>query len=172
MKIFLIGITATTFILQPAFARKCSNITKEQVLAAQKSWGEGIVAIGKDNNPRLAAIKQIDTLYAYDIGKVLFKPTLAAKKQFRSTKEDALSYFVRGNISEDRGFALAPFTNVYFENEDIIINCNSALAMGNYYFTNLQGEKLKVEYSFGYIMDKKGNLKINLHHSSLPYQPN
>jgi len=29
-----------------------------------------------------------------------------------------------------------------------------------------------VEYSFGYIKDEDGNLKIALHHSSLPYSPN
>ena len=32
--------------------------------------------------------------------------------------------------------------------------------------------KLKVEYSFGYILDKEDNLKIIFHHSSIPYNPN
>lgn len=42
--------------------------------------------------------------------------------------------------------------------------------MGNYYFTDANTNKeIKVEYTFGYIKDKDGNLKINLHHSSLPY---
>ena len=45
-----------------------------------------------------------------------------------------------------------------------------ALAMGNYFFTDLSGAETKVEYSFGYIRGPGGELRINLHHSSLPYQ--
>ena len=43
--------------------------------------------------------------------------------------------------------------------------------MGNYYFEDLAGNEVKVEYTFGYkLID--GNLKIDLHHSSFPYNPN
>ena len=42
------------------------------------------------------------------------------------------------------------------------------MAMGNYFFTDQNGDKTKVEYSFVY--KKVGNsLKIILHHSSLPF---
>jgi hypothetical protein len=58
---------------------------------------------------------------------------------------------------------------VRFENEGIVINGDSALAMGNYYFTTTEGNEIKVEYSFGYVKDANGALKINLHHSSIPY---
>ena len=44
-----------------------------------------------------------------------------------------------------------------------------ALAMGNYFFTDLNGNKTKVEYTFAYIKHDIGDLKIILHHSSLPY---
>jgi hypothetical protein len=44
------------------------------------------------------------------------------------------------------------------------------LAMGNYFFTDLSGIMVKVEYTFGYIRGNNGNLKINLHHSSLPFK--
>jgi len=40
--------------------------------------------------------------------------------------------------------------------------------MGNYFFTNPEGEEVKVEYSFGYRIDSEGNLRICLHHSSIP----
>lgn len=102
---------------------------------------------------------------------MLFKPTKAAADQFRGTKDEALSYFVTGNIAEDKGFALAPYSKVRFENEGMVIDCDSAMAMGNYYFTTTDGKDIKVEYSFGYVKDEDGELKINLHHSSLPYQP-
>ena len=51
----------------------------------------------------------------------------------------------------------------------VVLNVNHALAMGNYYFTDKNGKTVKVEYSFGYIKDNNGDLKINLHHSSFPY---
>ena len=131
--------------------------------------GEGIVSIGKSESPENTAQNHLDTLYAYGHGEVLFKPTKAAKDQFRGTPEEALSYFVTGIVDEDKGFALAPYTDVRFENEGIVTDCDSALAMGNYYFTTTQGQDIKAEYSFGYIKDEGGALKINLHHSSLPY---
>ena len=40
--------------------------------------------------------------------------------------------------------------------------------MGNYFFTTPEGEEVKVEYTFGYITDSEGKLRINLHHSSMP----
>lgn len=171
MKKFLSITTSTIIALSAsaAWAGKCHNITTKEVIAAQKEWGEGIVAIGKSKNPQEAAMRHLNTLYGYDLGEVLFKPTKAAKEQFRGTKREAHSYFVKGIVSEDKGFALAPYTKVRFENEGIITGCDSAIAMGNYYFTTTNGQDIKVEYSFGYIKDDNGNLKINLHHSSLPY---
>ena len=144
-------------------------ISTVEVEAAQKGWGEGIVKIGKAKDARKAAIAHLDKFYAFGHGQVLFKPTLASVDQFRGTKKEALSYFIGQDMKEDKGFALAPYTNVRWENEGIITDGNSAMAMGNYYFTKTNGEEVKVEYSFGYIKDKDGHLKINLHHSSLPY---
>ena len=148
-----------------------STITKAEVLAAQQGWGNGIVEIGKADNAKKAAMKHLKTFYGFDYGTVLFKPTLASVKQFRGTEKEALSYFIGDDLTEDNGFALAPYTNVYWENKDIIITANTALAMGNYFFTKADGETIKVEYSFAYFKDTNDNLRINLHHSSLPYQP-
>ena len=49
-------------------------------------------------------------MYAYDNSEVLFKPTLASKKMFRSNLEGVVSYFVAGNdkYPEDNGFATGP----------------------------------------------------------------
>jgi hypothetical protein len=165
----LVALTATS-----AFAGECGtshSITKAEILAAQKAWGDGIVRIGAAADHKKAAMEHIDALYAYDLGPVLFKPTKASVVQFRDDKDEALSYFVGGKEPEDKGFALAPYTKVRFENHAMTMDCDSALAMGNYYFTNTQGQEIKVEYSFGYVEDKNGQLKINLHHSSLPYSP-
>ena len=141
---------------------------------AQKAWGEGIVAIANahknDGDYVSIASNHINTLYAYQMGPVLFKPTLAAIDQFRPTFDTALSYFVASNNAcpEDKGFAIKGWTNVRFENSEVIIDGGTALAMGNYYFTDPQGAEVKVEYTFGYIEDDQGNLRIQLHHSSMP----
>tara|TARA_B100000683_G_scaffold121043_1_gene118999 strand:- start:410 stop:829 length:420 start_codon:yes stop_codon:yes gene_type:complete len=135
-------------------------ITKEQVLAAQDAWGNGIVAIGK----RVQDAREfVNKMY---VAGALFKPTMAKEQPFRIEEDYAVSYFVGGCCAEDSGFALKPWSAVRFVNADIIINGNQALAMGHYFFTN-NGEETMVEYSFGYAL-VDGELKINLHHSSLP----
>ena len=53
----------------------------------------------------------------------------------------------------------------------MILNEKTATAMGNYFFTESNGNIVKVEYTFGYFMNENNDLKINLHHSSLPYIP-
>ena len=149
-------------------------VTVAKVKDAQRAWGKGIVAIATAHTNGGdyvgLATDHVNTLYAYQMGPVLFKPTLAATDQFRPTFETALSYFVASNNAcpEDQGFAIKGWTNVRFENSDIIIDGNTALAMGNYFFTNPEGAEVKVEYTFGYIEDGNGGLRIQLHHSSMP----
>jgi hypothetical protein len=146
-------------------------ISEAEVKQAQTKWAKSIIEIGMANNPKQKAIETIDNLYGFDVDKVLFKPTLASADQFRTDKKEALSYFVGGDNPEDAGFALRGFTNIKFNNEAIITNCDMAMAMGNYFFTTKEGEKMKVEYSFGYKKLPNQAVKIVLHHSSLPYKP-
>lgn len=156
-----------------AFADGPADVTPEQVTAIQTAWGEGIVNIGQihtdDGDYRAAATDHINTFYAYEEGDVLFKPTLAAEDQFRGTFDEALSYFVGGDIAEDGGFAIAPYMNVRWENEGTIISGDTAMSMGNYFFTQSDGSEVKVEYTFGFEQMENGELKIVLHHSSLPF---
>ena len=156
-----------------AAANAMDAITEADVQAAQQAWGEGIVTIGQaytnGEDYRAAATAHIEQFYAYGDHTILFKPTLASEEQFRGDFDGALSYFVGGSIDEDGGFAIAPYTNVRWENEGTIIDSDSAMAMGNYFFTTTEGEEVKVEYSFGYVQDEDGELKIVLHHSSLPF---
>ena len=149
-------------------------VTLAEVKNAQRAWGKGIIAIATahENGGDYVglATDHVNTLYAYQMGPVLFKPTLAAVDQFRPTFETALSYFVASNNAcpEDQGFAIQGWTDVRFENSDVIIDGNTALAMGNYFFTSPEGAEVKVEYTFGYIEDGNGGLRIQLHHSSMP----
>ena len=144
------------------------------VEGSQRRWGDGIVAISEAHRNGGdyvgIATDHINTLYGYQTGPVLFKPTLASDDQFRPTFDAALSYFVASNnvCPEDEGFAIKGWTKVRFENDDVILDDNRALAMGNYFFTTPEGDEVKVEYTFGYIVDSSGNLRIQLHHSSMP----
>lgn len=154
-----------------------NKITEEEVIQAQQVWGDGIVAIGKAFMEKGDFVREagrhIDTLYAYQMGAVLFKPTKAANVQFRLTRQGALSYFVGGDeaFPEDHGFAVHPWIRVRFENAAMFLHGEYAVAMGNYFFTQTDNTEVKVEYTFGYLKDEQGCLKINLHHSSLPYHP-
>jgi len=150
-------------------------VTKEQVLEVQQKWGNGVVTIGslKEDRAECEAFtsKFLDERYAFEAGTVLFKPTKCEKEQFRPIKPEALSYFIAGDdrvCDEDKGFAIQPWIKVRFENSGFILEEKRAISMGNYFFTDTNGNEAKVEYTFGYkLID--GELKIDLHHSSFPF---
>ncbi len=173
MKKLLATAAILTFTASSAFASD-HGITKQEVLDAQKAWADGIVAISKvyldKGDYKARATQHINELYAYEQGKVLFKPTLASDAQFRENFDQALSYFVGGSIKEDKGFAIKPWSKVRFGEQEIITDSDSAVAMGNYFFTpHGDTSETKVEYTFGYMKDADGKLRINVHHSSLPF---
>ena len=75
-------------------------------------------------------------------------------------------------IGQRGRFAIKPWTNVRWENMGTKITDGMAIAMGNYYFTPAEGgDDVKVEYSFAYVLNSDGKLKIVLHDSHLPYNP-
>lgn len=171
MKMKYLAASVGLLFATTTFAQS-SHLDVEKVEAAQQAWASGIVEIGKakldGKDAKSVASALLDNLYAFD-DKVLFKPTKAAEDPFRNSYDEALSYFVGGMVEEDSGFALQPWTSVRFDNEDLLIRDDYAIAMGHYYFTDTEGKETKVEYTFGYSLDEDGNLKIDLHHSSLPY---
>jgi len=152
-------------------------ITTQEVENAQKTWGDGVVKIGNLMDSRKECESYTEAFvgkqYDFQNKEVLFKPTKTSEKQFRVTKSGAVCYFIGGNddFSEDNGFALQPWTKVRFENAALILEENRALAMGNYFFTDTNGDETKVEYTFGYVKTADGDLRIDVHHSSLPYNP-
>ena len=151
-------------------------ITKEQVLEAQTTWGNGVVKIGslRDSRTECESFTSefLDALYSFEAGPVLFKPTKCAVEQFRPSKDEAKSYFIAGDnraCNEDKGFAIKNWKSIKFENFKIVNYNDQLLSMGNYYFEDEKNEFLKVEYTFGFIKVSPDELRINLHHSSLPY---
>ena len=74
------------------------NITEAEVLAMQKTWGDALIKISDDfasggkAKATATASAVLDAAYGYNMGPVLFKPTLTVAPQtFRVTKEGALS---------------------------------------------------------------------------------
>ena len=152
-------------------------ITEAEVRSAQQAWCKALVDISsthaKDGQPAAKALaeKVIDSAYGYQMGTVLFKPTLTVAPQtFRTTRAGALAYFVGGdtNFPKDTGFALKGWSKCEVENSAIIITGDSATSMGNVRITNKDGITT-VDKTWGYVKDDAGKLRIILHHSSLPF---
>lgn len=165
-------------VAAPAEVR--TAITEADVIAAQNAWGSALVSISRtyDEQGIEAASKLagevLDSAYGYQMGPVLFKPTLTVSPQtFRTTREGALAYFVGGdaNFPKDTGFALNGWQSYEIKNAGIFIDGNTAISMGNVMLTNKDGNVTTVDKTWGYLRDKDGALRIVLHHSSLPYSP-
>jgi hypothetical protein len=155
-----------------------TSISEAEVLAAQKAWGDALVAISeahaKSGQPAAKALAEqvIDAAYGYNFGPVLFKPTLTeAPQTFRTTREGALAYFVGGNpnFPKDTGFALKGWKKVEIANAAIFLAGDVASTMGNVLMTDKDGKVTTVDKTWKFKKDDAGKLRIVVHHSSLPF---
>ena len=146
---------------------------------ARRDWGLGILNISEAyessgiGKAREVANEFLDNLYGFEFGPVLFKPTLSGgSKTFRPSKEGALSYFIgeNPNYPNDTGFGIKCWRKVESDTSAIFIEENIAMWIGWVTLVNNNGDKVKVDKSWGYRKDDNGRLKIVLHHSSLPYE--
>lgn len=178
----LASALALGFLVAPAAHARTpvvdTTISEAEVLAAQKAWGDALVRISRDHEQggfekaRATASEVIDGAYGYQMGPVLFKPTLTTAPQtFRTTREGALAYFVGSDKAypQDSGFALKGWRQVEVLNKGIHIHGDVAMTMGNVIITDKDGKRTTVDKTWAYKKDDKGALRIVLHHSSLPY---
>ncbi|KAJ54702.1 hypothetical protein ACMU_16435 [Actibacterium mucosum KCTC 23349] len=156
------------------------TITNDDLAAARNAWGAGLIAIAKAYDQggidaaRPVAEEVIDGAYGYNLGPVLFKPTMASGDQtFRPTREGALAYFVGhdANYPLDGGFGLKGWRSMDSVTSASFIDGDVGMWMGWIKLTDKDGNLTQVDKSFGYKKDADGVLRIVLHHSSLPYQP-
>lgn len=152
-----------------------------KIYVVQKDWANRIVQIGKMNRdgvPREEIEKFTDQflkdLYVFGDGQehILFKPTKAVREPFRIDQKDTRSYFIGGAVREDQGFALKPWESVEFSHNKhfhVKETSDGIDVMGEYSFVDYTGNRTIVQYTFGYV-EINNNLKIRLHHSSLPFQ--
>jgi hypothetical protein len=154
------------------------GISEAEVLAAQRAWGDALVSIAATHEKqgqaaaKALAEKVIDAAYGYQMGVVLFKPTLTTAPQtFRTTRAGALAYFVGGDAAfpQDTGFALKGWRKVEIQNAAIFIAGNSASTMGNVMITGKDGKVTTVDKTWKFVKDDAGKLRIVVHHSSLPF---
>jgi hypothetical protein len=159
-------------------------ITYDEVNAAQQAWCDALVKIGKlkeeGGDYRAFAEQVLSEAYNYDNGKVFFKPTLAFGDQtFRNDKKGALAYFVGGDkdYPNDKGFALTPWVKARYDNagkanEGIQIYGSVAITMGNVWVTGKDGKEVMVDKTWVFKKGKDGKLRIIVHKSALPFNPN
>ena len=146
-------------------------IHKDEVVSFLDSWKSGVVSIGQtytENNDFVSVAKDfISKHYNFTEGEVLFKPTFTKEVIFRNNKKDALSYFVKGNISEDNGFAIKPWEKIDLLDINIIIENGYCFCMGVLeLFPLSKDESTKVAFTFILVKDTNDKLKIKVHHSS------
>lgn len=155
-----------------------TTITEAEVLAAQRAWGDALVRISTQydqeglKKAKATAAAIIDAAYGYQMGPVLFKPTLTQVPQtFRLTREGALAYFVGDDpaFPKDKGFALKGWRQVEVHNAGIHIHGDVATSMGKVTVIDKNGQKTTVDKTWQFKKDDAGQLRIVLHHSSLPY---
>ncbi|KAH8047741.1 hypothetical protein JL720_16019 [Aureococcus anophagefferens] len=113
-------------------------------------------------------------------GKTLTTPrgvsdTEAAEYQFRPTARPCRispgGSNADGGYGEDGGFAInggKGWASCVYDNHKITKCDDVAIAMGNYRFT-CKTTRLPVEYTFGYKRCEDDEVRIFLHHSSVPY---
>jgi hypothetical protein len=178
-------LAASVFVLTialgaPALAANPpgAGITEPEVRAAEKAWGEALVAISRDyetggiEKARATASAVLDTAYGYNLGPVLFKPTLTREPQtFRLTKDGALAYFVGHDprYPNDTGFALKHWREVEVKDVGVQINGDVANTMGKVMMRDRAGKVTTVDKTWVFKKDEEGVVRIIVHHSSLPY---
>ncbi len=176
--IFTIALASVALPLRAETPVLDTNITLAEVQKAQKAWGAALIQISTDYKQgglakaNATAVTVLDSAYGYNLGPVLFKPTLTVAPQtFRPTKAGALAYFVGSdpNFPDDTGFALKDWTKYEFENSAIHITSDLALTMGKVRLTNSEGKVTEVDKTWGFKKDSTGTVRIVLHHSSLPF---
>ncbi len=132
------------------------------------SWKQGVLDIKNvyenKGDYQEQASKFLQTHYLFQTENVLFKPTLTREEIFRNSFDRALSYFIGGDIDEDKGFAIQEWESIDTDQINILIEDELIIAMGVLSFKS--DEVLKVAFTF-MLKESNSNLKIKVHHSSL-----
>lgn len=154
------------------------TITAAEVEAAQKGWCNGLLAISSSyyrQGPaaaRLKAAAVLDGGYGYGIGPVAFKPTMAkGDSTFRPSRAGALDYFVGPDPAFPAGKGFATYKHwqrCSVRNNVIQLFGSTANTMGFVTVSDDQGSSATVEKTWTFLKLGPGDIRIVLHHSSVP----
>ena len=144
------------------------SINETDVKLFVDSWKQGVLDIRNvyhnKGDYQEQASEFLKTHYLFDTECVFFKPTLTREEIFRNSFDGALSYFIGGDIDEDRGFALQEWKSINTDQINILIEDLLIIAMGVLSFKS--DEVLKVAFTF-ILKESNSSLKIKAHHSSI-----
>jgi hypothetical protein len=156
-------------------------ITVAEVEAAQRAWGDALVAIATehDRNGQAAAKRLaervVDSAYATIWARscssrpwLPLRPPSAPTARAPSPISSAAIPVIRATT----GFALKGWRSYEIKNAGILITGSSATSMGNVTVIDSKGARTTVDKTWGYVRGPDGKLRIVLHHSSLPYKAN
>ena len=160
-----------------------NTITLNEVLAAQKGWCAGLLAINKAyqkggyDAAKSVAVDVIDGAYAYQFGPVAFKPTYTrGESTFRQDRAGAIAYFVGPDPSikrfgKDQGFATyRNWTSCKIVDDVVQLFGQTANTMGYIEIVDAKGGVARPEKTWTFWKPKHGgNIRIVLHHSSVPF---
>ena len=145
-------------------------MSSDQIKNFLNSWKDGVIEIVRvyleGGDYQKCAEKFLSSHYAFDHEEVLFKPTFTREVIFRNSKDSALSYFIKGDVAEDNGFALRPWDDIKLEELNTIEENNLMVAMGILSFKPVDiDEFTMVAFTFLLVIVDE-SLKIKVHHSS------
>ena len=147
VKILIILGLAVIFTAGIVCAGQQNEITKREVLEAQKAWADALVKYREKSTWTVKTInrQQKTLLMSYTHTRPVrscLKPTKASDDKFRTTREGAISYFIghNKNFPEDKGFALQPWTNVRFKNGRILYKRRCGSGHGKIFFSHHRRE--------------------------------
>ena len=145
-------------------------MSSDQIKNFLNSWKDGVIEIGRvyleGGDYEKCAEKFLSSHYAFDQEEVLFKPTFTREVIFRNSKDSALSYFIKGDVAEDNGFALKPWEDIKLEELNTIEVNNLMVAMGILSFKPVDIDEITmVAFTFLVVIVDE-SLKIKVHHSS------
>ena len=150
-KLLIAGFLIAGALTITGCSTNSNNITIDEVRTSQTDWGRGLTDISwayrNGYDFEAVASDVFNSLYGHDYDYVLFNGMENPLKN--STGLDYIS--------------------VLFEEGMLITNGNQALWTGRVHMANSAGEVTTVEKTFGYFRDTNGDLRINLQHSSLPF---
>ena len=155
------------------------HISEKEVYHAQRAYAKAIMRISNSyhagGNYGKLAHTAVDRLYTDDKVKVLFKAN-EVTAQFRPAPAEAMAFIAGAKVDnakeETSSFAIIGrkgWSDVGFDNHQIEITDNIAIASGTCYLTNAETSGItEADFTFGYKKDELGKVSIFFQNSSVP----